>query len=136
MPLLNAEATKCTADMPCPVWEPCARCAAEVGLESDDWEVVEFYRMVADQYTNQTPGVDHPVLTPNLDLWWRIQQEWFADTPNPRRLLTDAQALHYAMRSDPKRRSKMLWQEYGLRYSELDRLNLDSGAWKDDGDQR
>lgn len=39
----------CTEDSPCRHFDPCARCQAVLYLTDEDWDVIRFYRLVADQ---------------------------------------------------------------------------------------
>lgn len=63
----------CGSDNPCRrgANERCARCEANDVLTADDVYLLGFYRLVSDQYINQTPmgaGKDHPmVTTPRLE---------------------------------------------------------------------
>ena len=71
VPFLKA-ARNCTPDRPCRHYDPCARCQAEAFLTDEDWVIVRFYCLVADQYVNQAPmgtGGGPPRLTPRLEAY-------------------------------------------------------------------
>jgi hypothetical protein len=47
--MLRPEGAKCNEDRPCPTHAPCSRCEARLYLTADDWRLVQFYLLVADQ---------------------------------------------------------------------------------------
>lgn len=49
----------CSEDAPCRDSEPCDQHLAARYLTGEDWQLIEFYQLVHDQYINQTPmGTD------------------------------------------------------------------------------
>ncbi len=61
----------CNPMFPCRRPDPCSRCEAFVALNETDFYILDFYRLVADQYINQEPGATNssPLTTPRLEGW-------------------------------------------------------------------
>lgn len=57
--MLKSGAASCTDDHPCKHYDPCARCQAQLYLTPDDWLLIRFYRMVADQADGTTGAPRH-----------------------------------------------------------------------------
>ncbi len=61
----------CSEDAPCRDSEPCDQHLAARYLTGEDWQLIEFYQLVHDQYINQTPmgtGPGSPlIMTPRLE---------------------------------------------------------------------
>lgn len=74
--------------------------AAQKNLTTDDWDILEFYRMVADQYINQTPmgtkdgGV---VLTPRMEAWVPACDVLGVPVAERQRVIWMARELFYAV---------------------------------------
>jgi hypothetical protein len=69
---------------------PCLLCGAVAHMTTEDWKVMDFYRIVSDQVVNLTPGEDVRQLVPRLEAW--IAAADLAEVPRSSRALLIEQA--------------------------------------------